>query len=69
LHAVDFALEFLPPNSPELNPIERVGKLTRSRCLHNRYFAKLEEVISAVEAEFGNRVRPNDALRRLCAIT
>ena len=31
-----FGLDFLPPYSPELNPIERVWKLTR-RLLHNRY--------------------------------
>ena len=29
-----FALDFLPPYSPELNPIERVWKLTRRLCLH-----------------------------------
>ena len=27
-----FALDFLPPYSPELNPIERVWKLTRRLC-------------------------------------
>src|ERR1700723_1034734 len=64
-----FALDFLPPYSPELNPIERAWKLTRRRCLHNRYFDKLEDVISAVEAEFANWTTRNDVLRRLCAIT
>jgi len=68
-HAADFALDYLPPYSPELNPIERVGKLTRRRCLHNRYFAKLEEVIAAVESEFESWERRNEILRRLCAIT
>jgi len=38
--------------SPELNPIERVWKLTRRRCLHNRYFDNLQDVIGAVESEF-----------------
>lgn len=66
--APDFALDFLPPYSPELNPIERVWKLTRRRCLHNRYFAKLEELIVAVESEFHTWTRPNQVLRRLCAI-
>jgi hypothetical protein len=36
--APHFSLDFLPPYSPELNPIERVWKLTRRLCLHNRYF-------------------------------
>ena len=64
-----FALDFLPPYSPELNPTERVWKLTRRRCLHNRYFPQLDEVISAVETEFANWTNPNNTLRRLCAIT
>src|SRR5712691_1959866 len=64
-----FVLDFLPPYSPELNPIERVWKLTRRRCLHNRYFENLKDIISAVETEFANWTRRNDVLRRLCAIT
>src|SRR3989440_12663434 len=39
-HAEDFALEYLPPYSPERNPIERVWKLTRRQCIHNRYFPR-----------------------------
>ncbi|MDR2056322.1 MAG: IS630 family transposase [Desulfovibrio sp.] len=31
-----FSLEFMPPYSPELNPIERVWKLTRRKGIHNR---------------------------------
>lgn len=64
-----FVLDYLPPYSPELNPIERVWKLTRRQCLHNRYFAQLEEVIEAVESEFATWKRGNETLRRLCAIT
>lgn len=64
-----FALDFLPPYSPELNPAERVWKLTRRRCLHNRYFAALDEVIAAAETQFENWVHSNETLRRLCAIT
>ncbi len=67
-HAPSFELDYLPPYSPELNPIERVWKLTRRRCIHNRYFATLEEVTAAVEAEFAAWGQPNDMLRRLCAI-
>ena len=68
-HAADFALDYLPPYSPELNPIERVWKLTRRQCLHNRHFAKLEDVVEAVEVEFESWGRRNETLRRLCAIT
>jgi transposase len=68
-HAATFALDYLPPYSPELNPIERVWKLTRRLCLHNRYFGFLETVIDAVEGQFTEWAKPNDTLRRLCAIT
>ena len=64
-----FALDFLPPYRPELNPTEPVWKLTGRRGLHNRYFPRLDEVVSALETEFANWTKPNNTLRRLCAIT
>jgi len=64
-----FTLDFLPPYSPELNPAERVWKLTRRKRLHNRYFPSLDEVIAAVEEQFDLWASPNHTLRRLCAIT
>jgi len=67
--APHFALDFLPPYSPELNPIKRVWKLTRRLCLHNRYFGFLESVAEAVEIQFAEWAGANDTLRRLCAIT
>lgn len=67
-HTEEFALDYLPPYSPELNPIERVWKLTRRRCLHNRYFPDLDKVIATVEAEFDQWTIGNGTLRRLCAI-
>jgi transposase len=68
-HILDFALDYLPPYSPDLNPIERVWKLTRRLCLHNRYFDQLEAVIHSVEAEFCRWAIHNETLRKLCAIT
>lgn len=67
--APQFGLDFLPPYSPDLNPIERVWKLTRRLCLHNRYFGFLEGVVSAVEDQFAEWTKPNDTLRRPCAVT
>jgi transposase len=63
-----FVLDFLPPYSPELNPIERVWKLTRRLCLHNRYFGFLDSVVEAVEYQFQQWSEGNETLRRLCAI-
>lgn len=64
-----FVLDFLPPYSPDLNPIERVWKLTRRLCIHNRYFPLLQHVIAAAESTFTSWGRGNETLRRLCAIT
>ena len=47
-----FNLIFLPPYSPDLNPIERVWKLTRRCSTHNQYFPSLESLTSAVETKF-----------------
>lgn len=67
-HAQRISLEFLPAYSPELNPIERVWKFTRRRCLHNHYFPQLERVVETVEWEFAAWARRSESLRRLCAI-
>lgn len=36
--------EFLPPYSPELNPVELVWKLLRNRFFHNVYFNSIDAV-------------------------
>ena len=61
-------LLFLPLYSPELNPIERVWKLTRRLATHNRHFPTLEDVINAVTERFALWARPNRQLVKLCAI-
>jgi transposase len=63
-----FVLEFMPPYSPELNPIERVWKLTRRKATHNRYFPSLQEVMYSVEDAFDQWRLGNQTLRKLCAI-
>jgi transposase len=64
-----FDLEFLPPYSPDMNPIERVWKLTRRQATHNRYFPTLDDTVKAVEQVFYGWNNGNETLRRLCAIT
>jgi transposase len=64
----EFVLSYLPPYSPDLNPIERVWKLTRRLCLHNRYFPTLTGVVEAVERQFACWKQPNESLRRLCCV-
>lgn len=65
-HQDIFRLDYLPPYSPDLNNIERVWKLTRKFCTHNRYFAMLEDIAETVFHQFDIWSQPNDVLRRLC---
>jgi len=67
-HQDIFRLDYLPPYSADLNNIERVWKLTRKLCTHNRYFAMLEDIAETVFHQFDIWGQPNDVLRRLCAI-
>jgi len=67
-HRDKLKLDFMPPYSPDLNPIERVWKLTRRLCTHNHYFPVLEELLGVVKNQFHQWQRSNETLRRLCAI-
>jgi transposase len=67
-HSLFFQLEFLPPYSPELNPIERVWKLTRRLCTHNQYFEQIDELRQSIFTKFREWYRPNRILFQLCAI-
>lgn len=67
-HRKTLTLLFLPPYSPELNPIERVWKLTRRLATHNRHFSTLDGVVDAVQERFRLWAKPNRQLARLCAI-
>lgn len=58
---------FLPPYSPELNPAERVWRITRRQVTHNRYFTSVDELKMALVSHFGKWGQPNMALKALCA--
>lgn len=62
-------LDYLPPYSPELNPIERVWKLLRRLRVHNQYFETLDHLLQEVSEQLALWARPNEPLRRLCCIT
>lgn len=58
---------FLPPYSPELNPIERVWRITRRQVTHNRYFESIHALKTALLSNFAKWVEANAVLRVLCA--
>ena len=60
---------WLPPYSPELNPIERVWRLTRRQVTHNKYFESIGSLRDSLERFFWFMRTPNIVLRSLCAIT
>jgi transposase len=63
-----FDLDFRPPCSPELKPIERVWKRTRRNGLHNVYFPKRALVTPAVEEQFDEGSNPNTEPAALCRL-
>lgn len=62
--ACRFDLDFLPPYSLDLNPIERVWKLTRRCCTHNVYFSTLGSIADAVENQFAEWTRSSSILKK-----
>lgn len=48
--ALGIELLYLPPYSPNLNLIERVWKLVKSKCLRNRYYEDFDTFKGAIDA-------------------
>ncbi len=67
-HQKRLQLLFLPPNSPELNPIERVWKNLRYLVTHNTYFENLEALENAIVKYLKDRSKPNMQLASLCCV-
>jgi transposase len=62
--------DFLPLYSPDINPIERVWKTTHQLCLHNVYFAKLDQVSAILLSNsLSNGESRAVCSKKLCAIT
>ena len=50
--ALRIELHFLPPYSPNLNPIERLWKWMKERVIYNTYYKYFEEFREAVMGFF-----------------
>jgi transposase len=60
-------LLYLPPYSPDLNPIESLWKKTRRDVTHNRYFESLEEESVYLSKFFKKFKNSNEELIKLSA--
>jgi transposase len=60
-------LFFLPPYSPDLNPIEMLWKKTRRNVTHNRFFNSLQKLCYDLKQYWMQFDKPNDELMKLSA--
>lgn len=58
---------FLPPYSPDLNPIEQVWRITRREVTHNSYFQNEVILRDTLDSFFSNLRQPNTKLASLCS--
>jgi transposase len=61
-------IRYLPPYSPDLNPVERVWWYTRKNIAHNRYLSSIKERIAKFWRLFSQALKPNDFLKNICVI-
>ena len=58
---------YMPPYSPDLNPIEQVWRKTRRETTHNRYFESVESLGRTLDTYFLRFADANEDLRGLCS--
>ena len=58
-------MEFLPPYSPNLNPIERLWKLMNEHVINNKYYKKFCEFKCQVLGFFEALLDPPKELERI----
>ena len=59
-------LNFLPPYSPKLNPIEKFWTYTRKRVTHNTYFPSLDDLKCKLARFLVLHTAPNRKVYNLC---
>lgn len=59
-------LFFLPPYSPDFNPMERIWWFMRKKITHNRYINSLEERVGWFWQLFSKFKKENETCKKLC---
>ncbi len=62
----NLTLVFLPPTSPELNPIEQVWQYLRDTSLANRCFKTYEDILEAGCDAWNNFANNHEIVKSLC---
>ena len=57
-------IHYLPPYSPNLNPIERLWKVMRERVTYNKYYPKFIEFKEKINEFFNTTVHEIDPILR-----
>jgi transposase len=60
------SVEFLPPYSPELNPIETCWKVTKNAVTKSQYFSAIDSLQEALELFWEKHVFMQDFITYLC---
>ncbi len=68
-HKIKLELMFIPPYSPDLNPVERVWWYMRKKITHNRYTETLEDRLKAFWKMFSHYQIPNQEIIDICNIS
>jgi len=61
------ALCFLPPYSPDLNPIEQCWRITRREVTHNVYYKDIASLTESLDQYFAKYRDPNPKMASLCS--
>jgi hypothetical protein len=59
---------YLPPYSPDMNPVERAWWYMRKNITHNRFISSLKERKYLFWKMFSHFLKPNDRILNLCVL-
>lgn len=64
----ELEIMYLPPYSPDLNPVERAWWYMRKKITHNRYLSSLAERKAKFWTMFSHFLIPNEKLLKVCNV-
>lgn len=67
-HHPKIEIVYLPPYSPDLNPVERAWWYMRKKITHNRFVNSLDERIRMFWKMFSHFTKPNQEMLTICEI-